>query len=214
MSVQMDRLIGKAYNVCDWISKVVIVNLLWILFTLTGFVLLGIMPATLALFTVVRKWTMSETDIPIFQTFFQTYKKEFFRANFLGLFIVAIGSFLFYDLRLVVSIEGNLQTVLGVPLLIIISCFFLTLLYLFPVYVHFELKFLQNFKYAFYIGILNLHTSIFMVIVLLLFCILLSFLPGFIPFFSVSVISMVIMFGATAAFKRVASKQKKYSPQN
>src|SRR5690625_2501158 len=164
----MNGLIRKAYNVCDWFAKLIIVNILWILFTLGGFVLFGIMPATVALFTIVRKWMMSETDIPISRVFFQTYKKEFIPVNLLGLFVVAIGSFLFYDLRLVLSIEGNLQLVLGVPLMIIIGCYLLILLYLFPVYVNFELKFLHYFKNAFYISVLNLHTTIFMVIVLLI----------------------------------------------
>lgn len=201
----------RAYSVCDWFSKIAIVNILWLIFTLTGLVILGIMPATVALFTVVRKWTVSETEIPIFQVFFQTYKKEFFRANLLGLFITAIGSFLFYDLRLVLSIGGNLQFVLGVPLLIVIGCFLLTLLYIFPVYVSLELSFLNYFKYALYMSILNLHTTIFMIIVLLLFSILLSFLPGFIPFFSVSVIALVIMLAATIAFQRIENKQMKYN---
>lgn len=209
----MDKIITRAFNVCEWFSKVVYVNILWLLFTLAGIVLLGIMPATVALFTVVRKWTMSETEEPIFQTFFQTYKKEFLSANFLGIVLVAIGAFLVYDLRLVLSLGGNLQVLLGVPLLIIISCYLLTLLYLFPVYVNFELRFLHYFKYAFYISILNLHTTIFMLVVLLFYCVFLSFLPGFIPFISVSVISIVIMFGATIAIQRIAKKQEKYNQE-
>ena len=207
----MQGLMKRATNVCDWFAKIVIVNMLWILFTLAGMIILGIMPATVALFTVVRKWTMSETDIPIFETFFQTFKKEFLLANYLGLFMAAIGAFLVYDFRLVMSMEGSLQAVLGVPLLIIICGYLLILLYLFPVYVHFELRFLHYFKYALFISLLNLHTTIFIVIVLLLFCMLLSLYPGFIPFFSVSVVSIVTMFGATAAFQRIENKQKKYS---
>ena len=214
IGMQIDGLIKKAYNVCDWIAKIVIVNILWLLFTLAGLIVLGIMPATIALFTVVRKWTVSESDIPIFATFLRTYKKEFLQANYLGLFLVAIGSFLLYDLRLVLSMEGNFLAVLGVPLMIMILCYLLILLYIIPVYVHFELKFLQYFKYAFFIGILNIPTTLLMVMLLLSFCMLLSFLPGFIPFFSVSVISIIIMFGATTTFQRIADKQQKYNVQN
>lgn len=212
--MQIDGLIRKAYNVCEWIAKIVIVNLVWLLFTVAGLILFGIMPATVALFTVVRKWTVSETDIPIFKTFFQTYKKEFLPANLYGFFLVAAGFFLYYDLKLVLSIGGMFLAVLGVPLLIITCSYLLILLYFFPVYVHFELKFLHYFKYAFFIGLLNLPTTILIVTALLFFCMVISFLPGFIPFFSMSVISIIIMFGAATAFKRIAKKQSKYQVQS
>ncbi|WP_251028739.1 YesL family protein [Bacillus sp. ISL-18] len=188
-----------------------LVNILWILFTLTGFIVFGIMPATVALFTVVRKWSMKEADIPISRVFFQTYKKEFLHANIVGLIIGVIGFFLLYDFRLLMAIGGTVQYILSVPLLIIIGLYLITLLYLFPVYVHFDLKFFQYFKSAFYIGTLNLHITILMVAVLLLLSFPFSKFPGFIPFFLVSLMSIVIMFGATIAFKRIEKKQKKYS---
>ncbi|PFO07125.1 hypothetical protein COJ85_05950 [Bacillus sp. AFS076308] len=207
----MGRVMGGLFTVCDWIWKMALVNILWILFTLTGFIVLGIIPATVALFTVVRKWNMKETDIPISRIFFNTYKKEFLHANLVGLLMGAIGFFLFIDYRLVMAIGGTVQYILSILLLILIGLYLITLLYLFPVYVHFELRFFQYFKYAFYIGTLNIHITILMVAVLLLLSFPLSVFPGFIPFFSVSLMSIVMMFGSTIAFKRIEKKQKKFS---
>src|SRR3954453_4511011 len=121
--MQMGGVMGGIYTVCDWIWKIALVNILWILFTLTGFIVFGIMPATVALFTVVRKWTMKESDIPIFPNFFQTYKKEFLKANIVGLTIAGIGFFLFFDYRIVMALEGTVQFVLSVPLFIIIGLY-------------------------------------------------------------------------------------------
>jgi uncharacterized membrane protein YesL len=207
----MGRVMGGLFTVSDWIWKMALINILWILFTLTGFIVLGIIPATVALFTVVRKWNMKETDIPIFRIFFDTYKKEFLHANLVGLLMGAIGFFLFIDYRLVMAIGGTVQYILSIPLLILLGLYLITLLYLFPVYVHFKLKFLQYFKYAFYIGTLNIHITILVVAVLLILSFPLSLFPGFIPFFSVSLMSIVMMFGATMAFKRIEKKQKKFS---
>ncbi|MEH7178606.1 YesL family protein [Neobacillus vireti] len=209
--MQMGGVMGRVYILCDWIWKLALANILWILFTLTGFIVFGVMPSTVALFTVVRKWIMKETEIPIFRIFFQTYKKEFLRANFLGLIMGAIGFFLLFDYRLIMTLGGTVQYILLVPLLIIIGLYIITLLYLFPVYVHFDLKLIQYFKNAFYIGTLNMHITIFMVAVLFLLRFPLYAFPGFIPFFSVSVISVVVVFGATIAFQRIENKQKKYS---
>jgi len=209
--MQMGGVMGRIYTVCDWIWKIALVNILWILFTLTGIIVFGVMPATVALFTVVRKWNMKEADTPISQVFFQTYKKEFLHANSVGLIMGAIGFFLFIDYRLVMAIGGTVQYILSIPFLILLGLYLITLLYLFPVYVHFELKFLQYFKYAFYIGTLNIHITILMVAALLLLSFPLSVFPGFIPFFSVSLMSIVMMFGAIIAFKRIEKKQKKFS---
>lgn len=210
----MDRLVSRAYKVCDWFSKFVILNLLWLLFVLIGLVIFGIMPATVAVFTVVRKWIVSDTEIPIFKTFLKTYKKEFFHSNILGLCIAAVSLFLLYDLKLVLSIGGTIQTILGVPLFIIIGFYLITLLYLLPVYVHFDLKFQHYFKYAFYLSILNIHTTILIVIMLILLGAILSFLPGFIPFIAVSIFSFIVMYGAKIAFQRTEMKQQKYHTQN
>jgi len=146
--MQMGRVMGGAFIVCDWIWRIALVNILWILFTLTGFIIFGVMPATVALFTVVRKWNMKEVDIPISRVFFQTYKKEFLHSNIVGLIMGAIGFFLFYDFRLVMALGGTVQYILSVPLSIIIGLYLITFLYLFPVYVHFDGSSASIIKFA------------------------------------------------------------------
>ncbi|WP_084028990.1 YesL family protein [Bacillus sp. J33] len=61
--------------------RLVYLNLLWIAFSLLGIVLFGFFPATAAMFSVVRKWIMGETDVRVFKEFWQTYRKEFWKAN-------------------------------------------------------------------------------------------------------------------------------------
>ena len=56
-------------------------NALWVLFSLLGLIVLGIAPATVALFSITKDWAKKDWDQPVFQTFWQTYKTEFFRAN-------------------------------------------------------------------------------------------------------------------------------------
>jgi uncharacterized membrane protein YesL len=206
--------VGYFYVVCEWIMRLAYVNLLWIVFSLAGFIVLGVSPASVSLFTIVRKWLMKETDLPIFQTFLQTYKKEFIKANKLGLIMLVMGLFLYTDFQLLNSVGGTIQYILSVPLLIITFLYCITLLYIFPVYVQYEQKPFQYIKNSFYIGVINMHITIFLIAAFLVLSFILKAVPGLIPFFVVSFVSLITMGGALISFRRIESKQKKFNLQN
>ncbi|ULT56163.1 YesL family protein [Neobacillus drentensis] len=212
--MQFNWVVGKAYTGCEWVMKLAYVNILWVLFSLGGLILLGISPASVALFTILRKWLMNETDVPIFRTFLSTYKKEFVKSNQLGWIMGLIGMFLYLDFKYLITVGGTIQYVLSIPLVIVTILFFITMLYLFPVYVHYELRLIQYIKNSFYIGIINMHITILMIAVTILIGILYRSIPGIVPFFSISLFSLMVMTGAKQSFNRIEAKQKKLSVQN
>jgi uncharacterized membrane protein YesL len=212
--MQFNWVISKAYTSCEWVMKLAYVNILWVLFSVSGLIFFGMSPASVALFTILRKWLMNETDIPIFRTFLDTYKKEFRKANRIGWLMAMIGMFLYIDFKFLINIGGTIQYVLSVPLLIITILYFITMLYIFPVYVHYEVRLVQNIKNSFYIGIINMHITILMMAATFLLGILYSYIPGVVPFFSVSLVSLIAMTGAKQSFHRIEAKQKKISLQN
>ncbi|GAA3329844.1 hypothetical protein GCM10020331_079970 [Ectobacillus funiculus] len=60
----------------------------------------GFMPATVALFTIVRKWLMKEIDIPIWRTFLTVYKKmNSEKSNILGLILAVGGALIYVDFQ-------------------------------------------------------------------------------------------------------------------
>lgn len=91
--MEMSRLLTGIYNLCKWITHFAYLNLLWIIFTLIGGVILGIIPSTVAMFAIARKTAMGEEDISVIKTFWSTFRTEFIRANGLGLKITLIGFF-------------------------------------------------------------------------------------------------------------------------
>jgi uncharacterized membrane protein YesL len=212
--MQFNWVVGKAYTGCEWVMKLAYVNILWVLFSLGGLIFLGISPASVALFTILRKWLMNETDVPIFRTFLNTYKKEFVKSNQLGWVMALIGMFLYFDFKYLITVGGTIQYVLSIPLVIVAILYFITMLYLFPVYVHYELRLIQYIKNSFYIGIINMHITILMIAVTLLIGILYRSIPGIVPFFSISLFSLMLMTGAKQSFNRIEAKQKKLSGQN
>ena len=73
-------------NFCDWAYKFLILNFLWVGFTLLGGVLFGIMPSTIATFYILRKFVQGDLDLPLFRTYKEVYFKEFKNANICGFF--------------------------------------------------------------------------------------------------------------------------------
>src|SRR5690625_4426503 len=74
---------GGFYKFGQWIIRLIWLNTLIIVFTLMGLILFGIMPTTIAAFATVRKWIQKNTEVPLFQTFFYYYKKNFITGNIL-----------------------------------------------------------------------------------------------------------------------------------
>src|SRR5690625_6125259 len=89
---------SSLYKTLEWITRFAYINLLWIFFTIIGGVLLGFFPATTAMFAIIRDWLQGNNDDPLFIGFWQYYKKEFWKGNRLGAFIVLLVVFLTIDI--------------------------------------------------------------------------------------------------------------------
>lgn len=54
--MQLGSFSNVVYTICDWIARLAYINLLWILFTLSGFVVFGFFPATIAMLATLRQF--------------------------------------------------------------------------------------------------------------------------------------------------------------
>lgn len=209
----MQSTLGKLFIICEWIMKLAYVNLLWLLFTMAGLIVFGFMPATVSLFTIVRKWQMKETEVPVWDTFLTIYKKEFTKSNLLGFILVICAGFILLDLHFVNGLEGVLQLLFFVLLLIISTLYFITLMYLFPVYVHYDLRVTEYIKNSCLLGILNLHLTLIKAASSGSIIFLLLYSPAFIPFFSAVSITWILMYGGMYSFRKIEARQKQRQPE-
>lgn len=132
----------------EWLFKFILLNLMWIVFTLLGGVIFGFFPATVSLFSVIRKWIKGEQDVNTTQHFITTYKNSFIQSNILGLIILATGVFLAVDLYVSQKMIGNLF--IHLLLLFIILLFSLSVLFFFPTFVHYELNIFSYIRQTFF----------------------------------------------------------------
>lgn len=205
MQHQTDGMFGWLYDIGMWVAKMMYLHLLWVMFTILGLGLFGITPATIAMMTIFQRWFEGDPDVPIFQTFKSVYKKQFITANKLGLLMIGAGLFLLYDYYISKTI---LQVfIIHVGLLIVIILYGITLLYLLPVFVRYELKFFQYIKQAFLVALAQPFSSIGMIICLLIVYYMLIIVPALFVFIGSSIIFYLISQIAYRAFLKIEKKK-------
>ncbi|WP_053365841.1 YesL family protein [Bacillus sp. FJAT-27245] len=190
-----------------WMVKVAYVNLLWIFFTVAGLGLFGLFPSTGAMFTIVQKWLRKEPVERIFHTYWQTYKKEFISLNKFGLFFIVVGYIIVYDF-LFLQLNGTKMQWLYPVIGFIAISYFLTLVYFFPVYTQFDMKFFQYIKQSFLLGAGSFLETILILASCMLLTIIIRFVPGIIPLFTGSVLAVAITYCSNRALHRIKYRRK------
>ncbi|MCD8509329.1 MAG: YesL family protein [Bacillus sp. (in: Bacteria)] len=197
------------YKLCEWIMRFAYLNLLWIAFTLLGFIVAGIFPATVAMFTVTRKWVMKETEIPIFHSYFQAFKREWLKSNIVGGIFVSIVAFIYLEFTIINKYNYVLLQFSKYPLLLLVILCSLMVLYVFPTYVHYQVNLLKVLKNSLFISLVNPFWTTVMVLSLILIYSLIRILPSLLFIFGASVSSFVLMWASYQAFLNVQIKQEK-----
>jgi uncharacterized membrane protein YesL len=199
--MQSHGLTGGFFRICEWITKLAYVNLLWVFFTFVGLVILGLAPSTVAMFSIVRKWIMGESDISIFSSFWSIYKRELKKSNLLWFSLLFIFVFMYVDWVLINAMSGILYYLLLSCFIIIAILLTVVLIYIFPVYVHFEGSILHYYKSAILIGTTFPFRTIIMGITVGAGILLSLFFPGVGLVFFGSGLSFILMYISFTIFK-------------
>ncbi|MEK5444968.1 MULTISPECIES: YesL family protein [unclassified Fredinandcohnia] len=199
----MNGIASGYYRLCVSITKFAYLNLLWVGFALLGLIVFGFMPATVAMFAVVRKWIIGEKDIDIFRSFWKSYKSEFVKSNIIGISMLLIGYLLSIEFQILRSQESLAYFIASYGVIALFLIYIIILLYIFPLFVHFNLKIGQYVKWSFVIGMVHPILTIFLLVIISISIYLsLKFFPAFLFFFGGSVIAYVVMWGTAKTFPK------------
>lgn len=191
------------YKFCLMFARLAYVNILWIFFTFAGLIVFGLFPSTISMFTVVRQWIKGNTELPVFRTFWNTYKKEFAQANLLGTSYLFIGMILYVDILYFSSPSSVIMLVLYYFFWIVTIIYLLVGIFLFPVYVHYKTKWWNYYKSTLILMAMNPLVVIAFIAIIAGSGILLRALPGLIPLFAGSATAYALMLVSYKAFNKV-----------
>jgi len=199
---------SSLYKTLEWVTRFAYINLLWIFFTIIGGVLLGFFPATTAMFAIIRDWLQGNNEDPLLTGFWKYYKKDFWKSNRLGAFIVLIVAFITIDIFFISTNLNEVLTWTYIPLFAFMFLFTLFLFYIFPAFVNYDLTVIQLIKNSFLIMLVNPLNSFIIIICLISCYYIMKLLPALAFLFGGSIYAFITMWLALYAFDNVQNKQK------
>lgn len=203
-----DSMIGLQ-GLFNWIAKLAYINVLWILFSLMGLVVCGVGPATISVFTVIRRMLRDGDGFSIWRLFLQTYREEFWSANKLMLVIVPVFIFIYFDFIIIQSLPYSVIIDYFVfPALIVFTLLVVIITsYLLSVSVHYKLTLRVNIKHACLIAGLYPLTAVLIISGLFIFTIIVFIVPAIIPLYMISVPALIIQACTMRSFRKLSARQ-------
>lgn len=128
----------RLYEAADEVAWAAKLNLLWILFTLAGGVVLGVGPATVAAYTLARRRAMGES-FRSWPAFVSAYRREFVRGNILVLPLVAVTALLLTNYFYFGTL-GSTGAALRLATLVALGVLVVIAAYALPMSVHYDLR--------------------------------------------------------------------------
>ncbi|ALX50005.1 YesL family protein [Lentibacillus amyloliquefaciens] len=203
----MNMFASTLYRIMEWIMRFAYLQLLWIGFTLSGLVILGIYPATAAMFAIIRDWLRGKKDIRIFDTYWKYVKADFLKANLLGIPITAIILVITFNIYFIqVDLTDSLSWTY-IPIFTFMLLFLLCLFYLFPVFVHYDLNVGNIMKNTLLIMLISPIHTFLMIISLGAVVFVMIALPALAFIFGCSTYAFITMWLSLNAFNRVERKK-------
>ncbi|CAG7625089.1 hypothetical protein PAESOLCIP111_02690 [Paenibacillus solanacearum] len=226
-------LMGGVYRITEWIMRLSVINLLWVLcaapFFFLGLILLQaqtsdqvfqmlflmcvispftLFPSTTAMFSVARKWLTGEEDAPLLKTFFRGYKSNFLQSMLGGFIYLILGVILYTNY----SFYGGQTSVFGVLRFLVLSLsviLTISLFHFFSILSHLHMKLLQIMKSALLITIGSPIRSLSLIVLIGVIVYVSFFKFTFlIPFFMGSLIAIVSFWHFNLIFGKLQMKQQ------
>lgn len=183
----------KIIKITEGITEFVMLNVMWFAGCVLGGVIFGWAPSTVALLAVIRNKIMKKEYYGVVRSFWATYKKEFIKSNALGivcmLFLVIVSiNKINFD-----SQPEGIFTILSVISTVVRVLICGIILYMFPLYVHYNMDLKEYFIRALNLLIVKPFVTICIVLWTLLVYVIIMKIPGLIAIFGVSVYFYGIM---------------------
>lgn len=230
---------GMFYKASEWIMRLMILNILWIIFNLPiiyitinlivvegvnefifGVITLILLspfllfPATFAMFAVARKWVMKEVDVPILRCFWNYYKQYYITSMLRGLILIVIWFVLSLDYYFIVykneSLNSALLFYLSLTFIILFMFLIIFTLNFISYSVHLKATILESLKETLIITIGK--PFIGLSVFALSFVVLyisINVITFFIPFFMCSLIAIISFSGFNLIYLEVLSLRNK-----
>lgn len=198
-------ILNKFHSLSTWISNLAYINILWLTFTLLGGVLLGIFPATIAMFFIIKRMFLEKSDFSILKEFTILYKKEFKKSNLLFFPFILLAIIVAADIRFISSLDFAFNSLVVKLFYVLLFLLAMIFLYSLVVYIYGARGKKEIFKSSLYILFNNPMTNLYILTGLLLLHFLTLKVAGLSLLFSGSVFSLIVLMIVQKTAKKLYS---------
>ncbi|MGP4079109.1 YesL family protein [Pseudalkalibacillus sp. R45] len=202
----MEGTAGIFHKVSVWVMRAIYLNFLWILFTLTGLILIGIGPSTIAMFEVIRKLFRQKEGVSIFSLFVSSFRKNLLKGNIFFYFYALLAGVIYINFTYFNNFNGFLYDVISSIFVVFAFLLLLSVCYIGPVFSHYQASFFEYIKLSFLIPFIIPLESLRILAGLFSVAVLFAVLPGLLPFLFVSLPVFITSYFAQRGFDRVSPK--------
>ncbi|WP_160724386.1 YesL family protein [Bacillus sp. USDA818B3_A] len=171
----MNILDTRFYAVVDRLSNLFILNIFWILSCLP---IVTIVPATTAMFSVVRQWQLHQ-DTSVVRNYFLYFKENFKQSFIIGIIWTVISVLLYFNLFYLNQDQSGAKYIMLLPLILVSLLFTGTTAYLFAVLSHYKVTWIHAIKSSFLMAIANFPITLAILGVFAVLAAVLIYLPAF-----------------------------------
>ncbi|MBS4220133.1 DUF624 domain-containing protein [Bacillus sp. FJAT-49711] len=171
----MNILNSRLYNILEVLSFFFLLNILWFTMCLP---IVTIFPATAAMVAVIRQWVMKK-DTAILIPFFRFFKENFKQSFIIGIIFFVFAGIFYVDFMLVNTFNPKLHSFLFASLFLLGLIVTFTLIYVFPMMVHYRLSLWHVIKNSFFFSVRYILSTVLCVLILLTMVSLLFLIPVF-----------------------------------
>jgi uncharacterized membrane protein YesL len=241
--LEFKGVMGGFYRISEWVMRLAVINLLWILCSIPVFFIAGnaylvliqtgdastmlsslpllailapftLFPATAAMFTVARKWVTGDGDVPLLKTFFRGYKENYVKSLVGGFLFMLIFFILYVNYRFYVG-QGSALRALSIIFIAFTFVITSSMFNFFSIMVHLHMKALQIIKNSVLISLGNPLNSLILIIGngLIVYFSLFQF-TFLIPFFMGSLVAAFSFWQFHRSFQKLQIKQQQLADKD
>lgn len=174
----------RAYTFFDTLLWIACLNMLWIVFTLLGGVVLGVGPSTAAAQILIREKVQGNV-VPLGRRYAKEYFKNFAKGNALGVPVLVVAAALALNWGYFSTGWDLGSQVASAAILLAVLFAAGTLCYLFPMFARYELTIPQYFLMSSRFAMRHLAGTVILLFVTAAAVFACRSLPGLVPFFGV-----------------------------
>ncbi|XAS71449.1 DUF624 domain-containing protein [Micrococcaceae bacterium Sec5.1] len=174
----------RAYTFFDTLLWIACLNMLWIVFTVLGGVVLGAGPSTAAAHILIREKVQGNA-VPLMRRYAKEYFKNFGKGNALGVPVLVVAASLALNWGYFSAGWDLGSQVASAAILLAVLFAAGTLCYLFPMFARYELTIPQYFLMSSRFAMRHLAGTVILLFVTAAAVFACRSLPGLVPFFGV-----------------------------